>query len=436
MASGITIGLDIGTTSVKAVAVDGDGDIVAKARVPHDLIAPDAAVFEHDAVQAWVHGPQRAIEQIGLADYDAIAIASMLPSFTAVDASGVPISPGLLYGDHRGRAGEVIPDALNSGEFRAMLEWTVANAPDAHGYWTAPAVAGVAIGGAPAIDYGTAFALSPLWSGEWVASQLEPLGIRVDQMPLVFGDDEVAGHVGSAVQGCGIADAWAEATVSGAGSGDVLVVCGTTLIAWCMVAAKVRVPGMWEFHHPFADAHIVAGASNAGALFLNWVRRNLADSPGLATDPAGVPIWVPYLRGERNPLHDTSLRASLHDLELGHGPAEILRAAHEATGFVTRRYLDLAAPGTTRVVASGGGTHDGAWMQALADCTGLPVDLVAVPEGAALGAAWHARVAAGLDRADDAGRWARRGRRYEPDPRWQEPCTQRYLRWCDLAGPH
>jgi xylulokinase len=433
--NGITVGLDIGTTSVKGLAVDGDGTILARSRVPHELIAPSAAVFEHDAKQAWVDGPRAALDLLGVPDYDAIAIASMLPSLTAVDAEGIPISPGLLYGDHRGRIGEVVADPLNSGEFRAMLEWTLANAPDAHGYWTAPAVAGVAIGGAPAIDYGTAFALSPLWSGDWVSGELAGLGLRVDQMPLVFGDDEVAGHVGSAVQGCGVADAWSEATVSGASNpGDTLVICGTTLIVWCIVAEKVRVPGMWEFRHPLADARIVAGASNAGALFVNWVRRNLAEPSGGSAAPGAVPIWVPYLRGERNPLHDATLRASLHGLDLGHGPAEIRRAAYEATAFVTRRYMDTCGPGTTRIVASGGGTHDTEWMQALADCTGRPVDLVAVPEGAALGAAWHARVVAGLDKAEDASRWARVGGRIEPDPLWVAPCEDRYHRWLDLAG--
>jgi xylulokinase len=73
-------------------------------------------------------------------------------------------------------------------------------------------------------------------------------------------------------------------------------------------------------------------------------------------------------------------------------------------------------------------------MQALADCTRLPVQCVAVPEGAALGAAWHARVVAGLDARADSTRWVRFGQCYEPDPRWTEACDERYQRWLELAA--
>jgi xylulokinase len=63
----------------------------------------------------------------------------------------------------------------------------------------------------------------------------------------------------------------------------------------------------------------------------------------------------------------------------------------------------------------------------LADCTALPVDVVAVPEGGALGAAFLARQAAGLESSmADGARWARVSRRVEPDPRWVGPAAERY----------
>jgi xylulokinase len=74
-------------------------------------------------------------------------------------------------------------------------------------------------------------------------------------------------------------------------------------------------------------------------------------------------------------------------------------------------------------------------VAAVADATGLPVDVVAVPEGGALGAAYLARVAAGLeDSADDAARWARTGHRVEPDPRWVGPVAERYERFRGLTA--
>jgi xylulokinase len=169
-------------------------------------------------------------------------------------------------------------------------------------------------------------------------------------------------------------------------------------------------------------------------MFVNWVRRAVAE-PAVATGPAAVPVFVPYLKGERTPVHDVSLRASIHGLDISHDGGSIMRAGYEASAFVARRMMDLSGGKQQRIVASGGGTHDPQWMQALADCTGMPVELVATPEGAALGAAWRARVVAGLDQNNDVVRWVRRSeRQYEPDPAWVGPCEERYQRWLGLAG--
>jgi xylulokinase len=81
-------------------------------------------------------------------------------------------------------------------------------------------------------------------------------------------------------------------------------------------------------------------------------------------------------------------------------------------------------------VATGGGTNVELWMRALADCTGLPVDVAAVPEGAALGSAFIARCVAGLEPAmTAASRWARTARTVEPDPRWVDAAAARYERF-------
>ena len=108
MAREVTVGVDIGTTSVKAVAVDGQGEVVARARVPHRLHAPHAGELAHDAAEAWREGPLAAIGEItrGLDGHHPVAgvdVAAMVPSLCAVDEAGHPVSPGLLYGDSRGR---------------------------------------------------------------------------------------------------------------------------------------------------------------------------------------------------------------------------------------------------------------------------------------------------------------------------------------------
>jgi xylulokinase len=96
--------------------------------------------------------------------------------------------------------------------------------------------------------------------------------------------------------------------------------------------------------------------------------------------------------------------------------------------------LDRAGVKANRIVASGGGSRVTAWMAAVADATNLPVDTVAVPEGAALGAAYFARLAAGLETTlDDSPRWSAVGRTIEPDPIWVTAADGRYERFCELG---
>ena len=105
--------------------------------------------------------------------------------------------------------------------------------------------------------------------------------------------------------------------------------------------------------------------------------------------------------GNASPLHDPTRRGVLVDLDLTHDAVAVRRAAFEASGFVARRMIDAAVEhadlDARRIVATGGGIRVDEWVQALADCTGLPVDCVAVPEGGALGSAFLGRIAAGLE---------------------------------------
>jgi xylulokinase len=239
----------------------------------------------------------------------------------------------------------------------------------------------------------------------------------------------------------GSVDVWCEQLVAGAGAaGDVHVICGTTLIVWAVVPGAPDVPGLWTVGHRIPGCSLVGGASNAGGLFVDWATRLLPPprrgaDPAAGVDPENVPVWVPYPRGERTPYHDPDRRAALHDLDLTHGPAAARRAAWEASGFVVRHHLDLAGVRPGRLVATGGGTQSASWMQALADATGVSVHVAATPEGAARGAAFLARVAAGLETDfNEAERWAGTGRVVEPDPRWVAPMDDRYRRFVELSG--
>lgn len=436
---GVTIGIDIGTTAVKAVAADADGRVTARVRIPHELRVPAPDRLEHDADEAWRRGPLAALAQLDRPDAAAVAVSAMVPSLTAVDAAGRPLTPGLLYGDGRGRVpggdNKLLPALGEAGEF---LRWTAAEAPGAAGYWPAPAVANHALAGAAVMDIATAATAFPLFDGTgWDPAACAERGAAVEQMPRVETIGTAAGQVAGtgALLAIGAIDALCEQLVAGADrDGDVLVLCGTTLIVWNTISEARQVPGLWTIPHTAPGKNQIGGASNAGGLFLGWVDRLLGPGDPSSADPRRVPVWSPYIRGERTPFHDPDRRAVLDALDLTHDAGAVRRAAYEASGFVVRQIIELSGAPVARIVASGGGTRVGPWMQAVADATGRPVEVSAVAEGAALGAAFLGRMAAGVETSiTDAGRWARVERVVEPDPAWASAVQDRYRRFLELS---
>ncbi|HZN14822.1 MAG TPA: FGGY-family carbohydrate kinase [Acidimicrobiales bacterium] len=415
----VTVGIDIGTTSVKAVAADEDGTVVARTRIPHRIGVPAPDRLEHDANRAWRWGPRRALAGLHRRDVKAVSVVAMVPSLTAVNKNGIPQTPGLLYGDHRG--------AGAPSEIEGFAAWAAAEYPDAAGLWPAQAVANHTLGGEAVVDMSAAGACWGLFGG----------AIDSALIPRMAGMGEAIGTVqgSDAVLDAGGVDAVGEQLVAGAhNQGDVHVMLGTTLIVWVVVPEHREVPGLNSIPHlGVPGLTLLGGPSNAGGLFLNWVSSLLGRGRAIF-NPDHVPVWVPYPRGERSPIDDPSRRAELHGLDLTHGPAGLRRAAYEASGFVVRRFIDLAGVTATRVVATGGGVHDGEWVQAIADATNLPVDVTAVPEGAALGAAWLARMAAGLESdMGAASRWSATARTVAPDALWADAMTDRYERFRAVA---
>ena len=440
----VTVGVDVGTTSVKALAVDEDGKVIARSRVPHSVMAPEPDILRHDAKRAWRAGPRKAFGQVtGQLSAEGhrlagVAVASMVPSLTAVNSRGVPLLPGLLYGDREGRpdarpGDDTVLPAGTMADAEGFLRWAAAAAPAARGYWPCQAVATYALSGLAAIDSGVTAALGSLHArGHWNAELLSSLGVSESTMPMVVPMGQAAGELpgSDAVITGGTIDALCDQIVAGATEpGDVLVIFGATLIVWAVCEEWVVAPGLISYPHTTPERFLIGGPSNAGALFVDWARGLLRGTPRPGPEreqlaprlgePGRVPVWLPYVRGERTPFEDHTLRSNLYGLDIGSGAEALERAAYEASGFVVRRMLDRSGVKATRIVASGGGSRVTAWMAAVADATNLPVDAVAVPEGAALGAAFFGRLAAGLETSlDDSARWARVGRRIEPDPAW------------------
>src|SRR5258708_30909597 len=88
-----TLGIDIGTTSVKGVLADGEGHVVSRLRVPHDLVISSPSRMEHNAGQAWRRGPRRVWAKLGPIEPAAMAGSAKGPPITAVPSPRVPAPP-------------------------------------------------------------------------------------------------------------------------------------------------------------------------------------------------------------------------------------------------------------------------------------------------------------------------------------------------------
>ncbi len=463
----VTVGIDIGTTSVKAVAAGADGNVVSRARIPQRVVAPDPGRFEHDPKAAWIDGVLAAWGEMRAGEAGrpvaAVTVSAMVPSMCGVDSAGRPVTGGLLYGDARGRtpagrsdgAGDQDPastprsgpdsapgtdasEGSTEGEAVGFARWLAAQ-NGVHALWPAQAAANHALCGIAAVDSSTAMAMAPMSDGQgWAPELLEEIGMTSAQFPAISPGAAAIGELDGALVSAGTIDALGEQLVAPCGDvGDVLVMCGTTLLPWVLTDQWIEVEGLWTFPSARAGIMAVGGASNAGGLFIDRVRALVGEVPSdelLALGAHDLPVWLPYPRGERTPLHDPDRRAELLDLHVGHTSAHVLMAAYEAAGFVVRQHIELSGLGAARIVAVGGGTQSAAWMQALADTTGLPVDVAAEPYSAALGAAYHSRVTAGLEAdTSEARRWGRISHRVEPRPAHAAAADARYRRFREGA---
>ncbi len=463
----LTAGIDIGTTTVKAVVVDDEGHIVERRAVPSRLGLGPGGQLEHDARLTWWEAPRQVLADLlavlGPEVLSAVAVAAFMPSVTAVDAQGCPLGPGLLYGDSRGQGawGQGGPGATGdptaTDEMARLARWAAGEVPGAAGYWPAQAVANASLGGEGVVDLASAFAAGSLFGGSgWDEAACRSAGLAPGHLPRVAMFGEAVGRVGwpelsapsgdgrpppDVVLAAGSVDGLCEQLVAGAvQDGDVLVSLGSTLVVWLTVPGwPSQAPGLWRVPHLVAGKAMVGGASNAGGIWVDWVERLLGPGDGQGAEslrPDDVPIWWPWARGERVPLHDPGLRASLSGAGLAHGPGALRRGALEATGFVVRHILELASASGTRpgrALVSGGGVRNRAWLQALADVLGQPVVPAAASEGAARGAAFLARMALGLHTSlDDARRWAAWSTPVQPRPEWAAAAARRYEAW--LAG--
>lgn len=455
----LTLGIDIGTFESKGVLVDETGRIVAQAARPHEMIVPRAGWAEHRADEDWwgdfvfITKALLAQAQVDPARIKAVAASAIGPCMLPLDADGAPLMNGVLYGVDTRAAEEIdllnlqigaetilsrCGNALTSQSVGPKILWLRRNRPD---LWdrTAKIVTSTTyltwkLTGRHVIDHYTAANFSPLYDivrQDWcfdLADVCAP-----DLLPDLMWSGEIAGHVTKAAARetglavgtpvtCGTIDAAAEAVSVGvAVPGDMMMMYGSTIFIIEIASQRLSDPRLWHAPWLVAGQHAaMAGLATSGTL-THWFRdhfaRDLPRDSAFATltaeaeaCPPGARglICLPYFSGERTPLHDSHAKGAFFGLNLTHGRGEMYRAVLEgiasATRHITDTYAEAGSP-PRRVLAVGGGTKNGPWMQATSDLTGLDQTVCRITTGASYGDAFLAACAVGLAQPGDIIRW-------------------------------
>ena len=450
MSEGLCLGLDIGTSGVKALLIGLTGEVKAAATSPLRLTTARPGWAEQEPEDWWTASiasiktvlTQRPNERIA-----AVGISGQMHSSVFLDREGTVIRPALLWSDGRTTA-QCAEITRRAGGEERLREW-VSN-PALEGF-TLPkilwlrecepqAYARVAsvllakdfiryrltgeLATEPSDASGTLM-FDPVrlrWSDDLLAA----VGIPRQILPTVGGSAEVLGRVHSAaaaatglslgtpVVGGGADNACGAAGVGVVRQGEVVASWGTsgTVLAPTaepLVDPRLRAhtfchvaPGVWYL------MGVVLSAGGAFAWYRDQFACDLAGVPNAdallneeaATVPPGAEgvTFLPYLQGERTPHRDASARAAFLGLTLAHRRAHLTRAVLEGVSFALRdsvAVIESLGIEPAELLLTGGGARSAFVRQLQADVYGLPVATVNREEGPAYGAALLAAVGAG-----------------------------------------
>ncbi len=451
----LLIGIDIGTSGTKAIAVDETGHLVASASAEYELLTPRPLWAEqrpHDWWKATCLVCQQIVAQVGAENIASVGLSGQMHGLVMLDKGGQVLRDAILWCDGRTQAQ---CDQITSLVGRETLVAETAN-PVLTGF-TAPKILWVRqhepqvaeraamhllpkdyirfeLTGEYATEVSDASGTSLLNipKRSWSKVVCNALDISLDTLPRVYESFEVSGRISS--QGA-LATGLKEGTpvVGGGGdqaagavgngivrSGIISVASGTSGVVFAFADSPSVDPllRMHTFCHAVPNKWHVMGVMLSAGGSLRWFRDTLATqekavAAQLGVDPyelitreaAQIPagsdglLFLPYLTGERTPHPDPLARGAFVGLTVRHTKAHMARAVLEGVSFGLRDSLEIMKSmnisiGNAR--ASGGGAKSQVWRQIQADVFGLPLSTIAIDEGPALGAALLAGVGAGI----------------------------------------
>ncbi len=434
-----TLGLDLGTSSAKAVVIDTGGTVLAQASAGYAVTSAMTGYAESEPDHWWNAVAACAGEAVHAAGAEpsAIGLSGQMHGLVMTAADGGALRPALLWADSRAagclrgyqclgsRALARLANPLAPGMTGPLLKWIAENEPRtyADARWALPPKDWIRarLTGEFHAEPSDASAtlLYDVMGDRWDLEVVSALGLDAGLLaPLLPSSGAPAGRLtpwaGAGLGlpagipvAAGAGDTAAAALGSGVvSSADIQLTVGTGAQVIRPLAAPVSRAdaGINLYRSATPDGWYHMGATLSAGLSLNWVREIMTATWEELYASAGRPahehdpIFVPHLSGERTPYSDPALRGSWTGLSLADDRTSLLRSALEGTAFAIRDALDalLAGQRPARLRLAGGGTLAAGWRQLLADVLGVPLYAVDVPAASGRGAALLGAHAAGL----------------------------------------
>jgi xylulokinase len=427
------VGLDVGTSSTKGVAIDDDGAVLAVAERGYPLSTPRPGWSEQDP-EDWWRASSEVLDELDAAEAAGVGLSGQMHGLVALDDADRPLRPAILWNDGRTQAQceeierrvgferlvELTGNRALAGFTAPKLLWMAEHEPDLYARITHILLpkdyVRLKLTGEHAIDVADASGtlLFDVAARAWSDEMVRTLEVDPAWLPTVFESPEVSGvsHGGVPVA-AGAGDQAAGALGVGVVTqdGPASVVLGTSGVVFAALDRYEhdREARVHAFCHAVPDAWHAMGVMLSAAGSLQWLRETVGGSYGelLSGASAWEPgveglLFAPYLAGERTPHADPGARGAFSGLSVRHDRGALARAVLEGVAFGLRDALDLVAdmahpPRRARVGrVSGGGARSELWLQIVASVLEMPLEATVVDEGAAYGAALLGGVAAGV----------------------------------------
>src|SRR5256714_5022105 len=430
------VGLDVGTSGVKGVAIDADGRVVATATAEYALSRPHAGWSEQEP-EDWWRAAQECLAQL---PEGPIGFSGQMHGLVVLGADGSVLRPAILWNDQRtaveaaeieervglARLIELTGNRALTGFTAPKLLWLRRHEPELYGrvrHVLLPKdYVRLRLTGELAVDVADASGtlLFDVRRRAWSEDVCAALEIPLEWLPPAHESTEIAGAGDQAAAALGVGIAR---------PGPISVVLGTSGVVFSALPAYQHdlEARLHTFCHAVPDTWHAMGVMLSAAGSAAWLRGVLAAGlADLETEAAQVPagsdglLFAPYLAGERMPPPDPDARGAFVGLSDRHGRGALWRAMLEGVAYGLRDSLELlrdlgARPESGRV--SGGGARSELWLRILASVLGLPLETTASEEGSAFCAALRAGGRADdFSNADDAvARCVRPPPRIEPE---------------------